>query len=78
MVYDADENCFYTTAITEKDFILVKISAETPSIEPMSLPAGIRKDTNIQYTNIYRSDAGGVNYMHCSYRPVTTGRRRWI
>ena len=59
MVYDADENCFYTTAITEKDFILVKISAETPSIEPMSLPAGIRKDTNIQYTNIYRSDAGG-------------------
>ena len=62
LVYDADENCFYTTAITKKDFILVKISAETPSIEQMSLPAGIRKDTNIQYTNIYMSDGGGKLY----------------
>ena len=62
LVYDAKENCFYTTAIEEKDFMLVKISADAPSIEPMSLPTGIRRDTNIQYTNIYRCDAGDRLY----------------
>lgn len=57
MVYDRDAECFYTTAITEDDFILVKISAEEPSIEQMSLPAGVRRNTNIQYTNLYMNDS---------------------
>lgn len=63
LMYDADEKCFYTTAITGNDFILVKISAEAPSIEPMSLPAGVRKDANVQYTNIYRNDKGDRLYV---------------
>ena len=57
MIYYEPGNCFFTTAITEKDFILVKISAEEPSIEQMSLPSGLRKDTNIPYTNLYMNDS---------------------
>lgn len=62
LVYDETEKCFYTTAVTDKDFILVKISYETPHIEPVSLQTGIRIDANILYTNLYRNNAGDCLY----------------
>lgn len=56
LVYDSDENCFYTTAITEKDFSLVKIGVTEPLIEQMSLPSGQRVDVPVSYTNLFVND----------------------
>ena len=64
LIYDEKADCFYTTAITEDDFILVKIAkyVAPPSIEPMSLPTGIRIDVNIQYTNLYKNNSNDKLY----------------
>lgn len=56
LVYDAANRCFYTTAITEKEFIIVQIGMDEASIVPMSLPAGVRIDAPVQYTNLYIDD----------------------
>lgn len=62
LVYDESEGCFYTTAITDDDFILVKLDVDDPVIEPMSLPAGVRIGANIQYSNLYRNKNGDALY----------------
>ncbi len=62
LVYDEHEKCFYTTAITDRDFVLAKLGFEAPLIEPVSLPAGVRIDANIQYTNLYRNRQGDCMY----------------
>lgn len=62
LVYDETENCFYTTAITDDDFILTKLGIDDCVIEPMSLPAGVRVGTNIQYSNLYRNNKGDTLY----------------
>lgn len=62
LVYDEKESCFYTTAITDDDFILTKLHVDSPVIEPMSLPAGVRIGSNIQYSNLYRNKAGDALY----------------
>ena len=62
LVYDAEDTCFYTTAITEKDFMLVKIAADEPVIEQMSLQTDMRINANIQYTNLYRNNSGNELY----------------
>ena len=53
LIYDEENNCFYTTAITESDYTLVRIGIDEPIIEQISLPAGVRTDAAAQYTNLY-------------------------
>lgn len=53
LIYDEENNCFYTTAITESDYTLVRIGIDEPVIEQISLPAGVRIDAAAQYTNLY-------------------------
>lgn len=62
LVYDQKEDCFYTTAIVEDDFILVKIDKDAPSIEQMSLPTGVRIDVNMPYSNLYMNNSGDTLY----------------
>ena len=53
LIYDKENNCFYTTAIVEKDYTLVRIGMEEPSIKQISLPAGVRIDASAHYTNLF-------------------------
>lgn len=62
LVYDQMEDCFYTTAIIDNDFILVKIGKDVPMIEQMSLPTGVRIDVNTQYSNLYINNSGDTLY----------------
>ena len=62
MIYDAAEGCFYTTAIVEKDFVLIRIDEEGKSIEQVSLPSGVRESLPVQYTNLYEDGESGKYY----------------
>ena len=56
LIYDRENKCFYTTAIVEKDFVLIRIGEEEPVIEQISLPSGVRTNASVQYTNLYLND----------------------
>ena len=53
LVYDKENNCFYTTAIAEKDYVIIRVGVDTPGIEQISLPSGARRNASSQYTNLY-------------------------
>ena len=53
LVYDKENNCFYTTAIAEKDYVIIRVGVDTPDIEQISLPSGARRNASSQYTNLY-------------------------
>lgn len=56
LIYDKGNNCFYTTAIAEKDFVIVRIGIDEPSIEQISLPSGARIDASALYTNLFLNE----------------------
>ena len=62
LIYDQENNCFYTTAIVEKDFVLIKLGIDEPVIEQISLPSGVRTNAPVQYTNLYRNEDASEFY----------------
>lgn len=54
MVYDKEKNCFYFFC-SQQGGTLMKIDAESPHFEHMSLPIGLKLEAQYLYTNLYYS-----------------------
>ena len=75
LVYDKENNCFYTTAIVEKDFTLIRIGKDEPTIEQISLPSGVRINVPVQYTNLYLNEETNEFYA-LFIQSAVTGQTR--
>lgn len=54
MVYDKEKDCFYFFC-TQQGGTLMKIDTKTPHFEHMSLPMGLKLESQYLYTNLYYS-----------------------
>ena len=56
LIYDKENSYFYTTAIVKNDFCIIRLGAEEPVIEQVSLLSGVRTNAQVQYTNLYHNE----------------------
>lgn len=54
MVYDAEKDCFYLFS-TQQGGTLMRIDTQTPHFELMSLPMGLKLESQYLYSNLYYS-----------------------
>lgn len=56
LIYSDEDKCFYTTAIVNNDFVIIRLGMEEPFIEQISLPSGVRTNLPVQYSNLYMNE----------------------
>lgn len=54
MIYDSEKDCFYLFC-TQQGGTLMKINAQSPHFEAMSLPMGLKLESQYIYSNLYYS-----------------------